>query len=231
MHQLIDKKIKLFFYFLLFLLLSTQISINNNQKNNFYTSLNIIEVEGLSEKNNLTIYQSLKFLLSKNIFFLNKNDIDKIVKKNNLVESFYIKKFYPNLIKVKINQTKLLAITNKNIEKFFIGSNGKLIPTDQIENFNEKLPFVYTNKNYFDFIELKEIIDKSEFKFEEIESFFYFPSNRWDIKTKDGFLIKLPEKKIKESLIFAQYIKTNEKFKDRKIIDLRIPDNIILSNE
>ena len=231
MHQLIDKKIKLFFYFLLFLLLSTQISINNNQKNNFYTSLNIIEVEGLSEKNNLTIYQSLKFLLSKNIFFLNKNDIDKIVKKNNLVESFYIKKFYPNLIKVKINQTKLLAITNKNSEKFFIGSNGKLIPTDQIENFNEKLPFVYTNKNYFDFIELKEIIDKSEFKFEEIESFFYFPSNRWDIKTKDGFLIKLPEKKIKESLIFAQYIKTNEKFKDRKIIDLRIPDNIILSNE
>tara|TARA_Y100000590_G_scaffold252359_1_gene283327 strand:+ start:140 stop:835 length:696 start_codon:yes stop_codon:yes gene_type:complete len=231
MHQLIDKKIKLFFYFLLFLLLSTQISINNNQKNNFYTSLNIIEVEGLSEKNNLTIYQSLKFLLSKNIFFINKNDIDKIVKKNNLVESFYIKKFYPNLIKVKINQTKLLAITNKNSEKFFIGSNGKLIPTDQIENFNEKLPFVYTNKNYFDFIELKEIIDKSEFKFEEIESFFYFPSNRWDIKTKDGFLIKLPEKKIKESLIFAQYIKTNEKFKDRKIIDLRIPDNIILSNE
>ena len=231
MHQLIDKKIKLFFYFLLFLLLSTQISINNNQKDNFYTSLNIIEVEGLSEKNNLTIYQSLKFLLSKNIFFINKNDIDKIVKKNNLVESFYIKKFYPNLIKVKINQTKLLAITNKNSEKFFIGSNGKLIPTDQIENFNEKLPFVYTNKNYFDFIELKEIIDKSEFKFEEIESFFYFPSNRWDIKTKDGFLIKLPEKKIKESLIFAQYIKTNEKFKDRKIIDLRIPDNIILSNE
>ena len=231
MHQLIDKKIKLFFYFLLFLLLSTQISINNNQKNNFYTSLNIIEVEGLSEKNNLTIYQSLKFLLSKNIFFINKNDIDKIVKKNNLVESFYIKKFYPNLIKVKINQTKLLAITNKNSEKFFIGSNGKLIPTDQIENFNEKLPFVYTNRNYFDFIELKEIIDKSEFKFEEIESFFYFPSNRWDIKTKDGFLIKLPEKKIKESLIFAQYIKTNEKFEDRKIIDLRIPDNIILSNE
>ena len=231
MHQLIDKKIKLFFYFLLFLLLSTQISINNNQKDNFYTSLNIIEVEGLSEKNNLTIYQSLKFLLSKNIFFINKNDIDKIVKKNNLVESFYIKKFYPNLIKVKINQTKLLAITNKNSEKFFIGSNGKLIPTDQIENFNEKLPFVYTNRNYFDFIELKEIIDKSEFKFEEIESFFYFPSNRWDIKTKDGFLIKLPEKKIKESLIFAQYIKTNEKFKDRKIIDLRIPDNIILSNE
>ena len=170
-------------------------------------------------------------MLYKNIFFLNKNDIDKIIKKNNLVESFYIKKFYPNLIKVKINQTKLLAITNKNSEKFFIGSNGKLIPTDQIENFNEKLPFVYTNKNYFDFIELKEIIDKSEFKFEEIESFFYFPSNRWDIKTKDGFLIKLPEKKIKESLIFAQYIKTNEKFEDRKIIDLRIPDNIILSNE
>ena len=85
--------------------------------------------------------------------------------------------------------------------------------------------------NYIDFIKLKKIIDESKFSFEQIESFYYFPSNRWDIKTKDGFLIKLPEKNIAESLKFAAIIKINEKFKDKKIIDLRISNNIVLSNE
>ena len=231
MLQLIDRKLKIFFYLILFILLSTQITKNKNIQINFNTNLNNIEVIGLSDKNNLKVYQSLKFLLTKSIFFINKNDFQNILKKNNLVESFYIKKIYPNLIKIKIKQTKLLAITNKKNKKFFIGSNGKLIPVSQVELSYNELPFVYSKSNYIDFIKLKKIIDESEFQFEQIESFYYFPSNRWDIKTKDGFLIKLPEKNIEESLKFAALIKINEEFKDKKIIDLRISNNIVLSNE
>ena len=231
MLQLIDRKLKIFFYLILFILLSTQITKNKDNKIDFTTNLNNIEVIGLSDKNNLKVYQSLKFLLTKNIFLLNKNDFQNILKKNNLVESFYIKKIYPNLIKIKIKQTKLLAITNKKGKKFFIGSNGKLIPVSQVELSYNELPFVYSKSNYIDFIKLKKIIDESEFQFEQIESFYYFPSNRWDIKTKDGFLIKLPEKNIAESLKFVALIKINEEFKDKKIIDLRISNNIVLSNE
>ena len=231
MLQLIDRKLKIFFYLILFLLLSTQITKEKNIKNNFITNLNNIDVIGLSDENNLKVYQSLKFLLAKNIFFINKNELKNILKKNNLVESFYIKKIYPNLIKIKIKQTKLLAITNKKGKKFFIGSNGKLIPDSQVEASYNELPFVYSKSNYINFIKLKKIIDESEFQFEQIESFYYFPSNRWDIKTKDGFLIKLPEKNIAESLKFASLIQTNEQFKDKKIIDLRITNNIVLSNE
>ena len=231
MLQLIDRKLKIFFYLILFILLSTQITKNKDIKINFNTNLNNIEVIGLSDENNLKVYQSLKFLLTKNIFLVNKNDFQSILKKNNLVESFYIKKIYPNLIKIKIKQTKLLAITNKKGKKFFIGSNGKLIPVSQVELSYNELPFVYSKSNYIDFIKLKKIIDESEFQFEQIESFYYFPSNRWDIKTKDGFLIKLPEKNIAESLKFVTLIKINEEFKDKKIIDLRISNNIVLSNE
>ena len=231
MLQLIDRKLKIFFYLILFILLSTQITKNKNIKINFNTNLNNIEVIGLSDENNLKVYQSLKFLLTKNIFLVNKNDFQNILKKNNLVESFYIKKIYPNLIKIKIKQTKLLAITNKKGKKFFIGSNGRLIPVSQVELFYNELPFVYSKSNYIDFIKLKKIIDESEFQFEQIEFFYYFPSNRWDIKTKDGFLIKLPEKNIAESLKFVTLIKINEEFKDKKIIDLRISNNIVLSNE
>ena len=231
MLQLIDRKLKIFFYLILFLLLSTQITKDKDIEISFITNLNNLEVIGLSEENNLKVYQSLKFLLTKNIFFINKNEFENILKKNNFVESFYIKKIYPNLIKIKIEQTKLLAITNKNGKKFFIGSNGKLILGSQVEASYNELPFVYSKSNYINFIKLKKIIDESEFQFEQIESFYYFLNNRWDIKTKDGFLIKLPEKNIKESLKFVTLVKTNEEFKDKKIIDLRISNNIILSNE
>ena len=231
MLRLIDRKLKIFFYLILFILLSTQITKNKDIKINFITNLNNIEVIGLSDENNLKVYQSLNFLLTKSIFFINKNEFKNILRKNNLIESFYIKKIYPNLIKIKIKQTKLLAITNKKGKKFFIGSNGKLIPDGQVEASYNELPFVYSKSNYINFIKLKKIIDKSEFQFEQIESFYYFPSNRWDIKTKDGFLIKLPEKNIEESLKFAILIKINEEFKDKKIIDLRISNNIVLSNE
>ena len=123
------------------------------------------------------------------------------------------------------------SLAEYTFNSFLELGQGRLIPINQIKDTNNKLPFVYSKSNYIDFVKLKEIIDKSEFKFEEIESFYYFPSNRWDIKTKDGFLIKLPKKNIVNSLKFAELIKTSNKFKNKKIIDLRVSNNIILSNE
>ena len=80
-------------------------------------------------------------------------------------------------------------------------------------------------------MKLKNIIDQSDFKFKQIESFYYFPSNRWDFKTKNGLLIKLPEKKILESLQIVNKIKDSEKFKNSKVIDLRMHKKIITYND
>mgnify|MGYP001173208174 CR=1 FL=1 len=231
MLQSTDRKFKLFFYLILFILLSTQIKRNENINNNFTTKIKDIVVVGLSNENNYKVYQNLKFLLQKNIFLLSKNDFQNILKENNLVDYFHIKKIYPNLIKIKIKQTELLAITNYQNKKFYIGSNGRLIAFDQIKKLNVNLPFVYSKSNYLEFIKLKKIIDESDFEFQQIESFYYFQSNRWDIKTKDGLLIKLPEKNLAESLKLAQLVKINKEINNKKIIDLRISNNIILSNE
>ena len=226
-----DKKKKIFFYLFLFLLFSTQITRDKNTENYFPTKLNNIVVVGLSDENNYKIYQSLKFLLKKNIFLINKKILQNILTENELVEHYNVKKIYPNLIKVKIKQADLLAVTSYNNKKFYIGSNGKLISFDKIKDFSASLPFVYSKSNYIDFIKLKKIIDQSDFQFQQIESFYYFPSNRWDIKTKDGFLIKLPEKNLEESLKLAELVKSDKEINNKKIIDLRIINNIILSNE
>ncbi len=230
MLQLKDKKIKIFFYFFLFIFLSTQITKKQKIVNFFDIKINDIQVNGLSNEKNIEVLNSLKSLLFKNIFFVNKQNFVDILNENNLIESFDIKKSYPNKILVEIKKTNFLAITNKNENKYYIGSNGKLISVKN-NNIEEKLPFVFSKSNYENFVKLKNIIDQSDFSFDEIESFYYFPSNRWDFKTKNGLLIKLPEKKILESLQIVNKIKDSEKFKNSKVIDLRMHKKIITYND
>ena len=90
---------------------------------------------------------------------------------------------------------------------------------------------MFSKNNFSDFVKLKKIIDKSDFQFKEIDSFYYFPSNRWDLKTNNGLLIKLPQKSLLEALQFAHKVKLNEKINENKIIDLRISNYMITYNE
>ena len=227
MVQLNGKK-KLFLYFIIFILLSTISNKSINNQDISFFEISNINVSGLSNKNNLKVKNDLSKILLKNIFLINKDSFIKILSKNSLIESFKIKKIYPNSIEIDLKETNLVGITNSDNKFFFIGSNGKLI---KYENKHEELPFVFGKINYIDFIKFKKIIDKSKFDFKEIDSIYFFPSNRWDIKTINGLLIKLPEKKILESLELANKIKKNIQFDNNKIIDLRISGHIIVSDE
>ena len=89
---------------------------------------------------------------------------------------------------------------------------------------------VYGKIKTDNFISLKKIIDKSILNFEEISEIFYFSSGRWDIKTKNEILIKLPNKNLLESINFAIRLIQDETFKNNKVIDLRI-DNYVISKK
>jgi len=231
MLQLKGKKIKLFFYIFLLMLLSTiNMSFNKTQ---YYSIITIkkINVSGLSDLNNLKIEKSLSSLLLKNIFFVKKKNLSEILDKNNLIESFHIRKVYPDILSVKINKADFLAIVNQGTNKMIIASNGKLVSLNDVDFLTRKLPFVFGKVSNEYFINFKKIIDDSKFDYKEIEEFYFHPSNRIDIKTKDGFLIKLPFKNLSEALRLASLIKKDDKFKNNKILDLRIANHIITSNE
>ena len=231
MLQLKDKKLRLYFYVIIFIFLSTiNLSFNRVQKSPIL-GLKKINVSGLSDLNNLKVEKNLNPLLLENIFFIKKIFLYKILDKNNLIESVYIKKIYPDLLKVKINKVDFLAVSNQNNTKFIIGSNGKSIAFNNADVFSQKLPFIFGKVSNEYFINLKKIIDESKFEYKEIEAFYFYPSNRVDIKIKDGLLIKLPYKNFAEALRLANLIKKDDKFKNNKILDLRITNHIITSNE
>ena len=229
MLQQIDKKQKLFIYFFLLLLLTTFNNLSLSNSEYLKLKINQIKVSGLNNENNLKISEEFnKLLHQKNIFFINKDYFVNILEKNNLIHSFKVKKIYPNSIEVQVKKTELLAITNYNKKKFFIGSNGKLI---NFESSNKNLPYVFGKIKIENFTNLKKIITESKFNFEEISELYFFPSGRWNIKSNKGILIKLPETNLLKALNLAYHITINEIFKNDKVIDLRIYNRVISTNE
>ena len=229
MLQQIDKKQKLFIYLFFLFLLTTFNNLSLSNSEYLKLKINQIKVSGLNNKNNFKISEEFnKLVYQKNIFFISKDHFINILEKNNLIHSFRVTKIYPNFIKVQIKKTELLAVTDRNNKKFFIGSNGKLI---NFASYNKNLPYVFGKIKIKDFIEFKKIIAKSKFNFEEISELYFFPSGRWDIKNNKGILIKLPETNLLKALNLAYHITINEIFKNDKVIDLRIYNRVISTNE
>ena len=223
-----DKKNKFFLYLIILCMLTTISNKNFIDKKKSITQIKNIKVSGLSKKNNLSIIADLNYLLSQNIFMIDERKITKVLNKNNLIHLFNVKKKYPDTVEIDLIKTDFIAITSHDNENFFIGANGKLIVYDNSKN---NLPFVFGNVDFEQFINFKKIIDKSNFSFNDVESVYFFQSKRWDIKTKEDLIIKLPEKNLSDALNIAYKIQMNDILKKNKIIDLRISNHIIISDE
>ena len=223
MHQRKGKKILIYFFLLLLVG-----SINNISLNNFeFKKINQISVNGLEENTNLILSQQIKDLNFDNIFLINKNKITNQINSNNLVEKYSIFKRYPSSIDISIEKTKFLGRINDNGKIFLVGSNGKLTDNDSLNN---QLPFIFGNPDIDEFLNFKKIIDQSKISYEEINNLYFFSSKRWDLEIRNNVIIKLPNDYIKESLDLAlEFLHSNE-FRDIKIIDARIKNQIILND-
>ena len=229
MRQYTGKKKNIFFLFLiLFFLSSVNSQIFIKKKDSFY-NLKSIEVIGLDSLINEEIKENFNFLKNTNIFFIDKEILKDQVGKYNFIENYNIFKSYPSKIIIELKQAEFLARTIRNNETFLIGSNSKFINIEKFNN-HENLPIVFGKFDVEKFINFKKIIYQSDLSYNNIKEIFFYPSGRIDIKNRDDVLIKLPIEKLDESLKIANQI-INNKNLNNNVIDLRIPNQVILSNE
>jgi len=229
MRQYTGKKKNIFFLFLiLFFLSSVNSQIFIKKKDSFY-NLKSIEVIGLDSLINEEIKENFNFLKNTNIFFIDKEILKDQVGKYNFIENYNIFKSYPSKIIIELKQAEFLARTIRNNETFLIGSNSKFINIEKFNN-HENLPIVFGKFDVEKFINFKKIIYQSDLSYNNIKEIFFYPSGRIDIKNRDDVLIKFPIEKLDESLNIAYQIINNKNF-NNNIIDLRIPNQVILSNE
>ena len=214
------KSKKILTYFFLLLVVS---SINNINLNGLkFQNINNINITGLDIKNKIILLKEIENFNLNNIFLINKIDLTNGIESNSLVENYSIFKRYPSSLDINIKKTKFLAKINKNGQIFYIGSNGKFIKNDYLNN---QLPFIFGNPEVIEFFNIKETIDKSEISFAEIKNLYFFPSKRWDLELRDSTIIKLPKDNINLALNLAI-----EFLNDHKLIDARIQNQIILND-
>ncbi len=208
----------------LLLLLSTY-----NVQNNFslFNNLNISEI---IVENNLIVEEKrvkkkLDYLYQENLFLLNLKKIETKINDIDFIESFEIKKIYPNKIKIKIfEKTPIVILQNKKEKKYFTNKEDT-INFFELDKF-EDLPIVFGDKKNFQvfYNDLKNI----NFPISEIKVFYLFESKRWDLVTNNNQTIKLPIKNYIKSLQNFVNLKNQSIFQKYKIFDYRISDQLIL---
>ena len=205
------------------------VSINNiSFMNVSFPKISKIEINGLNLDERKKIENIIYESDFENIFYLDKEYLKKKINSINIIEKFEIFKNYPSTLKIFIEKTKILAQTKRNGLDYLIGSNGKLIEN---KDFILELPFIFGDLDTSEFLELKRKIDSSLFEFSEISNLYLYKSNRWDIETRNGNLIKLPKNNIKETLNLYVRMSNEKKINEKSIIDFRQKNQIILNEK
>ena len=218
MQQRKSKKILIYFFLLLVVGSINSINFNGLKLQN----INNINIIGLGNKDKSNLIKQIENFNLNNIFLIRKIDLTNEIESNSLVENYSIFKRYPSSLDINIEKTKFLAKINKNGQIFYIGSNGKFIKNNSLNN---EPPFIFGNPDVFEFFKIKEIIDKSKISYTEIKNLYFFPSKRWDLELRDSTIIKLPNEDVSRALNLAI-----EFLDDNKFIDARIENQIILND-
>ena len=210
----------------IFLLFLSTYQIQDNFKINFSQNIKKIVIENNKISQTEKIRDSLAFLYETNLFSLKTKEIGKNLEKFEFIDSFEIRKKFPDQIKIKIfEKTPIAIIQNKKVKKYYT-SKGETINFIKIKEF-KNLPLVFGDKQSFGKFYKK--LKKMNYPANEIKSFYLFESKRWDIITKKNQVIKLPNIGFEKSLKNFILIKDQPNFDKYKTFDYRITDQLILN--
>ena len=192
-----------------------------------FTKFNLkkIQIENNSILNEKEIKELLIPLYEKNLIFLSYTEIEKALIQNSFIESFNIKKKYPQSLKIEIFEKQPIAILFNKKEKFYLGEKSELIKFTKNPKFKD-LPYVIGERKKFKI--LYETLKKLDFPLKSVKKYILYESNRWDIEIKNKQIIKLPVVNYNESLENYLSLANKNEFKRYKIFDFRINNQLIL---
>ena len=213
------------FAFVLLILLSTY-NLQNHYSisSKFYIKKIIVENNFILKEED--IIQNLLFLYKTNLFFLGEKKLKHQINKMDFVESFKIKKIFPNTIKIEIYEKKPIAILQKKERRYYYTDKDEIVDFKTLENY-KNLPVIFGNEK--DFKTLYTNLKKTNFPIKTIEKFFLYKSKRWDLLTTNNITIKLPINEYNESLNNFIKITKNKNLNKYKTFDYRINGQLILN--
>ena len=188
-------------------------------------NLKKIQIKNNSILNEKDIKELLIPLYKKNLIFLSYSEIEKALMQNSFIESFNIRKKYPQSLYIEIFEKQPVAILFNKKEKFYLSDKSELIRFIKDPKFKD-LPYVIGEPKKFKI--LFETLKKLNFPINSVKKYVLYESNRWDIEIKNNQIIKLPEVNYNDSLKNYLSLANKNEFKKYKVFDFRINNQLIL---
>ena len=207
----------------LFLLLTTIISKQT-------LLISKLKIKEIRIENNFLVKEAeiKKFLIpiyNENLLFLKNREIERAVMQNSFIDSFNVKKKYPSTLIIKIFEKKPIGILLNKKKKYYLSEKIELIDFLNLPDY-QNLPYIFGNKEEFKILYLDLI--KIKFPIGIIEKYSFFETGRWDLKTTDNSVIKLPPKNYLKSLQNYLSIRKEENFRKYKVFDYRLNNQLIM---
>ena len=222
-------KYRIYLYLFFFIFLSSVFNFQFLKNYHDLFGLKIININGLSSNEKKMIEIDLKNFQNINIFKLSEDRVLEKLGKYKFLENIYVNKIIPSTININLSKTEILGKTFRDGENYFIGQNGKFINSNQIIEKN-KIPEIFGDFAISEFLRLQKILNINGLDVNKIEKYYYFKNKRWDLSFTDGLLVKLPSKKIEKSISIYKKLLNNNKLGKIKIVDLRVNNQIVLTN-
>jgi len=132
-------------------------------------------------------------------------------------------------ININLSKTLIIGKTLRNGEYFYIGKNGNFIESNQL-NETINIPSVFGEFRIEEYIDLQNILSENEVDLQNIEKYFYFKNKRWDLLFSNKLTLMLPSQNVAKSIKIYKKLLDSDNLMNKKIIDLRITNQIILTN-
>ena len=73
-------------------------------------------------------------------------------------------------------------------------------------------------------------LKKNEIDLANIKRYYYYKNKRWDLLFFNNLTLRLPSKRVEESIKIYKKLLDNNDLMNIKIVDLRVSNQIILTN-
>tara|TARA_B100000029_G_C17272269_1_gene850272 strand:+ start:71 stop:760 length:690 start_codon:yes stop_codon:yes gene_type:complete len=229
MPQSINKK-KIYLYLIILLFSSTSFNFTSVSKFKNINLIKSIDIRGLEYKEEDLLRYKLNTFKDHNIFLIKREKIVNVLNIFNFLDNFSIHKVFPSKLIVYTNKTKFLGISIIDGKKYYIGSNGKLTLSSQVSE-EKNLPMIFGKFSVNDFLNLQKMLKNENIDLSKINKYFYYKSKRWDLIDNKGLILMLPYDDVQASLKIYNSLVQNKITSSVKIVDLRMPKNLILTYE
>jgi cell division protein FtsQ len=191
-----------------------------------------IEFDGNERVSDALLLKTSGLNYKSGIFSCSIRDVKDKLESITWIKSVAVQRKLPDTIYVRVAERTPIAILQSKYKLYLIDSDGKILETDGVGNFNN-LPIVAGEGAEKEADQLLRCLDK----FTKIRKQLVFAvrigKRRWNIKINRGVTVKLPESGIMNALGILEEISDGNGFfnDDIDTIDLRILDRVTVTKK